>query len=361
MNEKDLFLFNFILNTDICATKFFKLLEKFGSVDNIVKSNKKDLMSINGIGDVLTEKISNSLNSDKALKELELAEKNNIKIILYNSSLYPKALENLPDKPLVLYAKGNIIESDYDSVSIVGSRRVSTYGKTVTLEFASYFAKLGITIISGLARGVDTLAHSCAIENRSRTIAVLGNGLLVNYPPENKNLQEEIAQTGAIISEFPLAQNPDKFTFPRRNRIVAGLSKATLVTEASYNSGALITAKVCADYGKDVFAVPGNIYSEVSKGTNELIQNGAYTALNPKDLATSLGFSLKNNKTNKQNLKGLELEVLNLIENSENGIPLDLIVNKLNRNILDTSCALLKLELTGLIKAAPGQIYFRIY
>ena len=361
MDEKDLFLFNFILNTDIAAVKFFKLLEKFGSVENIAKSSKKDLMSISGIGSILAEKIFRSLNLDKALKEIELAKKHNIKIILYNSTLYPKPLENLPDKPLVLYIKGDIRKSDYNSISIVGSRKVSNYGKSVTLEFASYFAKLEITIISGLARGVDTLAHSSAIENNSRTIAVLGNGLLVNYPLENKKLQEKISQNGAIISEFALTQKPDKITFPRRNRIIAGLSRATLVTEASTKSGALITAKICADYGKDVFAVPGNIYSEVSKGTNKLIQNGAYVVLGPNDLASSLGITLKSDKINRQDLKGLELKVLNLIEDNENGVPLDLIANKLNRNILDISYVLLKLELTGLIKTAPGQIYFRIY
>ncbi|MDR1418654.1 MAG: DNA-processing protein DprA [Endomicrobium sp.] len=361
MNERDLSLFKLIFNTDISTAKLFKLLKKFGDIDTIAKLNKKDLMSINGIGNFLAEKIITSLNSDKTLKEFELAEKNNIKIILYNSNLYPKPLENLPDKPLVLYIKGNIRESDYNSISIVGSRKISNYGKTVTSDFASYFANLGVTIISGLARGVDALAHSCAIKNNSRTIAVLGNGLLINYPPENKTLQEEIAQNGAIISEFPLTQKPDKSTFPRRNRIVAGLSKATLVTEASLNSGALITARICADYGRDVFAVPGNIYSEVSKGTNELIQNGAGAALTPQYLANILGFTLKNNKDTEKKLKGLELEVLNLIEDSENGIPLDLIVNKLNTNILETSCILLKLELTGFIKTAPGQIYFRIY
>ncbi|MDR0724180.1 MAG: DNA-processing protein DprA [Endomicrobium sp.] len=361
MNEKDLSLFKLILNTDIGAARLFRLFKEFGDIDTITKLNKKDLMSINGIGSILAEKIITSLNSDKALKEIELAEKNNIKIILYTNKLYPKPLENLPDKPLVLYIKGNIKESDYNSISIVGSRKVSNYGKTVTLDFASYFASIGVTIISGLARGVDTLAHSCAIKNNSRTIAVLGNGLLINYPPENKKLQEEIAQKGAIISEFLLTQKPDKSTFPRRNRIVAGLSKATLVTEASLNSGALITAKICADYGRDVFAVPGNIYSEVSKGTNELIQNGAFAALNPQYLASSLGFNLKNNKSDEKKLKGLELEVLNLIEDNENGIPLDLIANQLNTSILETSCALLKLELIGLIQTAPGQIYFRTY
>lgn len=361
MDEKDISLFKLILNTDISALKLSNLFKEFGDIDTIVRSNKKDLLSVDGIGSTLAEKIITSLDTHKALKEIELAEKNNIKIVLYTNTLYPKPLVNLPDNPLVLYIKGNIRESDFDSISIVGSRNISNYGKTVTYNFSSYFASLGITIISGLARGVDTIAHICAIKNKSRTVAILGNGILENYPPENKKLQEEIAQNGALISEFSLTQRPDKNTFPRRNRIIAGLSKATLVTEASLKSGALITARICADYGKDVYTVPGSIYSEVSRGTNKLIQNGAGVALTPESLASDLGFTFENNKNVKNIIRGLELDVLNLIESSENGIPLDIIVNQLNISILEVSCVLLELELKGLIKPAPGQIYFRAY
>jgi DNA processing protein len=359
MNEKDLFLFRLFLFADIGAIRFFKLLERFGSAEAIFKAKKKDLMAIEGIGHVIAEAILNPLNLYKTEQELKLAQKHNIKIILFNNTSYPKSLKFFPDKPLVLYIKGNILEKDFDSISIVGSRNISNYGKTVTSEFASYFAKKGITIVSGLARGVDTLSHISALENKSRTIAVLGNGLLVNYPRENAKLQEAIAQSGAIISEFPLKHQPDKRTFPRRNRIIAGFSKATLVTEASIESGASITARFCAEYGKDVFAVPGSIYSNVSKGTNKLIQNGAFSALTPQDMANNLDWIPRDKKSDMQNLNKLELSILNLIENDSHGFPQVLIAQKLNVNISDIAKALLNLEFKKLITSTPGQIYIR--
>jgi DNA processing protein len=364
MNEKWLSLFKLILSGDLGSVRVFRLLEKFGDAESVLKAGKKDLMSVEGIGAIVSGAIVNSSVSGKAEKELELAKKNNISIVLYTDTNYPESLRELPGKPLVLYIKGSILEKDFDSISIIGSRKISNYGKTVTLEFASYFAKKGVTIVSGLARGVDTLAHITALENKSRTIAVLGNGLLVNYPPENKKLREVIAQNGTVISEFPLKQQPDKGTFPRRNRIIAGLSKATLITEAGIGSGATITARFCAEYGKDVFAVPGSIYSKVSKGTNDLIQNGAYIALSPQNMVQQLGWLTKN-ELNKQIglrcLNKIETAVLSLIENDSDGLPTDLIAEKLNLDISETSTALLKLEITGLIKNTPGQIYIRAY
>jgi DNA processing protein len=364
MNEKELSLFKLILSADIGSVRFFKLLDKFGNAQSILKARKKDLMSIEGIGTAVCEAIINSSISRKAEIELELAQKSNISIVLYTDVSYPKPLRDLPGKPLVLYIKGTVLEKDFDSISIVGSRNISNYGRTVTLEFTSYFAKKGVTIVSGLARGVDTLAHVTALENKSRTIAILGNGLLVNYPPENRKLQEIIPQNGAIISEFPLKQMPDKGTFPRRNRIIAGLSKVTLLTEAGIGSGATITARFCAEYGKDVFAVPGSIYSNVSKGTNDLIQNGAYIAISPHNMAEHLNWLPKEKIRDPIEvtcLDKIERSVLKLIENESTGLPTDLIAEKLNLDISETSTALLKLEMTGLIKNTPGQIYIRIY
>ncbi|BAV59215.1 DNA-processing protein DprA [Candidatus Endomicrobiellum trichonymphae] len=364
MNERELSLFKLLSATDIGAIRFFRLLDKFGDTELILKASKRDLMSVEGIGQAIADTIFNSSDSGKAEKELETAIKNNIKITFYYNSDYPKPLRDFADKPLILYIKGNILEKDFDSISIVGSRRISNYGKTVTSEFASYFAKKGITIVSGLARGVDSQAHITALENKSRTIAVLGNGLLVNYPPENAKLQEKISQCGAVISELQLRKQPDRGTFPRRNRIIAGFSRATLLTEAALKSGALITARFCAEYGKDVFAVPGSIYSSISKGTNELIQNGAFIALGPHDMADQLKWTSKDkiSKTNKlPSLDKLELEVLSLIENDSAGLPPDLIAQKLNIGISEIAPVLLKLEINGLIKTTPGQIYVRAY
>jgi DNA processing protein len=364
MNEKELYLFKLILSGDIGSVRFFRLLERFGDAESVLKAEKNELMSVESVGNALPEAVLNASNLEKAEKELELAEKNKISVVLYTDKNYPKPLKELPGKPLVLYIKGSILEKDFDSISIVGSRKISNYGKTVTSEFASYFAKKNITIVSGLARGVDTLAHLTALENKSRTIDVLGNGLLVNYPPENKKLQELISQNGAIISEFPLNQQPDKGTFPRRNRIIAGFSRATLLTKAGLGSGATITARFCAEFGKDVFAIPGSIYSNVSKGTNDLIQNGAYTALSPQNMVEQLDWFPKEEIKIQKDLgclDKLDLAVLNLIENKSEGLPTDLIAEKLNLDISETSTALLKLEITGLIKNTPGQIYIRKY
>ncbi|MCA6072002.1 MAG: DNA-processing protein DprA [Endomicrobium sp.] len=362
MNKDNLRLFGLLLSADIGAIRFFRLLEKFGNTESILKADKKDLMSVEDIGPTVAKAILDSSKSDKAEKELELAAKNNVKIVLYNDDMYPKSLMYFPDKPLILYIKGDILEKDFNSISIVGSRKISNYGKTVTADFASYFAKRNITIVSGLARGVDTLAHVTALENKSRTVAILGNGLLVNYPPENAKLQEIIAQNGAVISEFPLKQKPNRGTFPRRNRIIASFSKTTLLTEAAMGSGAVITAKYCADYGKDVFVVPGNIYSNMSKGANNLIQNGAFIALSPQNMAEHLDWLPKDKiaMTNTlPKLDKLELEVLNLIESDSAGLPPDIIAQKLNMDISEISIVIFNLEISGLIKTTPGQIYIR--
>ncbi|MDR3071740.1 MAG: DNA-processing protein DprA [Endomicrobium sp.] len=364
MDEKNLSLFKLISAADIGALKFFRLLERFGSAELVLKAHKKDLMSIEGISPALAETILSSLNVDKAEKELETAIKNGITIVLYTDDAYPVTLRDFTDKPLVLYIKGNILEKDFNSISIVGSRKISNYGKTVTSEFASYFAKKGVTIVSGLARGVDTLAHVTALKHKSRTVAVLGNGLLVNYPQENAKLQEIISQNGAIISEFPLKQPPDRSSFPRRNRIIAGFSMATLVTEAALGSGAFITARFCAEYGKDVFAVPGSIYSNVSKGTNKLIQDGAFIALSPPDMADNFKWIPKdkiNTINGPSNIDKLGLAVLNLIESDSAGLPPDLIAQKLNINISKIAQTLLRLEVDGFIKTTPGQVYVRVY
>ncbi|MCL2335527.1 MAG: DNA-processing protein DprA, partial [Endomicrobia bacterium] len=275
MNEENLSLLKLFLSDDLGPVRCFRLLSVFKSAKAVLAAKKSDLTAVEGISEKTADNIKNALESDKAEKELELAAANKVDILLFNDDRYPDSLRDFGDRPPVLYVKGTLKERDAASISIVGSRQATNYGKSVTAEFAGWFAQRGITIVSGLARGVDTEAHVTALKEKGRTIAVLGNGVLVTYPPENTVLQTKIPESGALVSEFPLLRQPDKTTFPRRNRIIAMLSKATLVTEASQSSGALITAKMCAEYGKDVFAVPGSIYSIFSKGANSLIKQGA--------------------------------------------------------------------------------------
>ncbi|AKL98340.1 DNA-processing protein DprA [Endomicrobium proavitum] len=363
MNEEKLAVLELFLAADIGAVRFFKLLEVFGNAKNTVTASAQELMSVYGIGEKTALAVSSRKFAAMAENEIKNADKNNIKIVFYDDADYPENLKNIPDKPVVLYIKGDYIPQDFNAAAIVGSRRASAYGKNVTEEFAACFAQNNLTVISGLARGVDSYAHKAALENNGRTIAVLGNGLLVNYPPENKKLQDKIPESGAVISEFALNVQPNPGTFPRRNRIVAALSKAVLVTEAVLASGALITAKLAAQYGKDVFAVPGSIYSNLSKGTNMLLENGAFIALNPWHVTSQItGTPIYNSVSQKDapKLTSGERKVLEFLENIQEGAHTETIAQKLNITIAQTAAILFQLEMKDLVKAAPGQIYIKV-
>jgi DNA processing protein len=370
MKEKRLALIKLCLAKDIGLARLENLLSVFGAAENVLKASKSELLSVERIGEKIAGSIISVSKAADAQKEIELAQKHKIQILLYTDEDYPQILKNYPDSPPILYVKGALSPADYESISIVGTRKPTHYGKTAARQFASYFAQKKITIVSGLARGVDCIAHKAALDNNSRTVAVLGNGLLVNYPPENAALQEKIPENGALLSEFPLNFPPDKSTFPRRNRIIAALSKATLIPEAALPSGTLITAKICADYGKDVYAVPGNVYGEFSQGTNYLIKNGAFSALSPKEVYEQIFAGrggIQNSKEqnpfyNEQKsapelTDKKENEVFRLISEYENGTHIDLISQKLNLDISQTAAILLKLEMSGLIKMLPGQVY----
>ncbi|MDR2425716.1 MAG: DNA-processing protein DprA [Endomicrobium sp.] len=367
MNEENLSILKLFLAADIGTVRLFKLLEKFGKAENVFKAKKDDIINIAGIGEKTAESIIEIKNSGRAEKELAMARSNNIDMVIFTEENYPEPLKHYADMPLILYVKGDIINKDYVSLSIVGSRKVTNYGRTVTADFAGYFARKGITIVSGLARGIDTCAHMAAIQNKGRTIAVLGNGLMVNYPPENMILQAKIPENGAVISEYPLTKQPDKSTFPRRNRIVAAFSKATLVVEAGMQSGALITARCCAEYGKDVFAVPGSIYCDFSKGTHMLIKEGAALVLSPEDMSEQTTyFNIISEECAERRpefsdmLNEAEQTVLDLISKNDAGLHMDEISQNLSIEISNVAPIILKLEINGLIKSMPGQLYVKI-
>ncbi len=205
---------------------------------------------------------------------------NNIKKVTIFDKNYPKLLRQIYDPPQVLYYKGEILPSDENAIAIVGSRNMSRYGQNVTEQFTKFLVRAGLTIISGLAKGVDKQAHLSAIENKGRTIAVLGSGLNHIYPYENKDLAQEIIKCGALISEFPPDCPPLPGNFPLRNRIIAGLSRAVLITEAAQKSGSLITARLAVEAGKEVFVVPGS--------SNDLIEKGAKAVFHPEEILEEL-------------------------------------------------------------------------
>ena len=358
------------LNTivDLVPKKLISLINYFGNANNVLKADIKELEAVGIISDKVAKSIKNLSNLDEANKELVLAERNHIKILTYLDEEYPSQLKNIYDFPPVLYIKGNFNKDDTFSVSVVGSRKPTNYGIIVTEKFCKYFAQNSITTISGLASGIDTQAHSSTLKNSGRTTAVLGNGLLECYPAGNRKLQDEIAEKGVVISEFPLTRIALPVNFPRRNRIVAALSLATIVVEAAEKSGSLITAELACEYGKDVFAVPGPIYSKYSQGPNSLIKQGALVALRPEDIVEQVNLlsdfvKKKTQKKKKEIEKNLPLisqssiNILKMIQSSTVGMSLDEISLKSNVNVSEVSTILLDLELNGLIKAMPGQIY----
>ena len=252
-----------------------RLLTAFESAQRALDATLEELTQVEG----LTANISQQLVSGKSRvsvdQELELIEAHNCHLLAINDSTYPMLLKEIADPPPLLYVRGELGQPDAPSITIVGTRSPTNYGKTISRQLSQQLAESGITVISGFARGIDTCAHQGALQANGRTIAVLGNGLGQIYPAENRELADEIMKSGALISEFPMAVPPFPKNFPRRNRVVSGMSSGTVVVEASIRSGSLITARHAAEQGREVFAVPGQIFSNQSKGSHQLINQGA--------------------------------------------------------------------------------------
>lgn len=274
-------------NLEISNSVKLKLLEEFETTENIWKLKRIELeeSKINEKNIFKILDVKYRLGLDKYVKVME---KNNIELILCNDKRYPLSLNEIDDKPVCLYVRGNLGNLYEDCIAIVGSREASEYGKSVARRFAKEIADRNVNVVSGLARGIDKYAHLGALESCiGKTIAVLGTGVLNEdiYPLQNKKVFERILESGGtIISEFKLGTKPERYNFPYRNRIISGLSKKVLVVESSEKSGSLITANYALEQGKDVFAVPGNITSDKSLGTNKLIFEGANIARNVEDI-----------------------------------------------------------------------------
>lgn len=288
----------------------------------------------------------------KAEKEIELSQKKGFKVITISSEKYPMSLKNIKDPPIVIYMKGDIIKSDENAISIVGSRKCTVYGRAVAGLFSRELALKGITIVSGLAVGIDTIAHKGALTAKGRTIAVLGSGIDHIYPSCNRGLYEEVVKNGAVISEFPLGTRPLSYNFPFRNRIISGLSIATLVVEAAKRSGSLITARLAAEQGRDVFAIPGNITSDVSKGTNQLIKDGAIPVTDVNDILEYLGMDTEPSKAN-LSLSDEEKAVLQVMDNGAKTAETIAKETKIAPSKLVS--LLTYMEVKGLIKRAAGR------
>ena len=270
-----------------------KLLADFRTPENIFKASSKELQRVGDIKESRARAITKFDSWDVVDRELEKMDQTGVAALTYADSDYPESLRQIDDAPVLLYMKGRIINEDRFSLGIVGSRQMSMYGKMMAQNFASELAAKGLTIISGLARGIDTTAHKGALQAGGRSIAVLGCGIDTVYPPENEQLIADLAQNGAVISEFPLGTPPNRENFPRRNRLISGLSLGVLIVEAAAGSGSLITASYALEQGKDIFAVPGGITSKNSVGTNALIKKGAKLVQSVDDILLELTPLLK--------------------------------------------------------------------
>lgn len=265
------------------------LTETLGSASAIFEADARQLLSVRGAGTEIVKKIIAARKKVNAAAETERAAGLGAEIVTPADAHYPEPLRHIYDPPLALYIKGALDVRDRHAIAIVGSRHTTSYGRECASSFAAQLARAGYTVVSGLARGIDTSAHQGALKAGGRTIAVLGGGLHDVYPPENRSLAEEIAASGAVMTEFQLGREPDKTTFPIRNRIVSGLSQGVIVVEAGLSSGAMITANVAAEQGKSVFAIPGRIDSPTSQGTHQLIKNGAKLTESVSDVLDDLG------------------------------------------------------------------------
>ena len=335
-----------------------KGIKVFGSGPKILRAGGEDLQKVFSAG--LAEKIS-CFDRDTFLKsEYDLVRKEDVRVVTYPEEIYPFRLKHIPDAPFVLYIKGNLLPTDQTAVSIVGARRASMYGITQARRFARELASLSITIVSGLAKGIDAAAHHGALESGGRTIAVLGSGIGCIYPKENRCLAGEIAGNGAVISEFPMATEPMPFHFPRRNRIVSGLSLGTVVVEAARRSGALITARTALEQGRDVFAVPGRIDQPNTAGVHQLIKDGAKLILDTEDvlseLQTELQDILRTEKRQEPPVKQPRArhKILDFIHKEP--IHIDTLRTKIE-HVEDLDRLLLDLEFRKVIKRLPGSFF----
>ena len=363
-NKKDWIALNLV--SGIGKVIFTRLLNHFGRASNVLKASYQELNKVKGIGDKIAREII-SLKDGKVIeKELSLIKKNNVEILTLDSEDYPELLKAIYDPPPVLYMKGSMKNNGYP-IAIVGSRMPTAYGKTVTEKMSRELVSRGFTIVSGMARGIDTIAHSTALKEGGNTIAVLGCGLNRVYPQENYRLMDNISLKGAVLSEFPMDTPPYRENFPLRNRIISGLSLGTLVIEASEKSGALITAKQSLEQGREVFAIPGNVNASNSRGTNSLIKEGAKLVEDVDDITSELKAlpkSLKEKMYEKAAGKLLpdmskeEITVYSQLD--ETPLHIDVIAKKSSLPVNKVSAILLSLEMNGVIRQEAGKMFAKI-
>ena len=346
----------------IGVNNFHNLIKALGSAVSVFSVDAARLREVNGIGPKTAEQIKSCSPQKRADSEKKIADKKNIRITTYLDEEYPANLKTLFVLPPVLYIAGEIIEEDGLALGIVGTRKATPYGRILTENLAATLSARGLTIVSGMARGVDTFAHHAALNAGGRTIAVLGCGLDYCYPPENRRLFEKIPENGAVVSQFAFGTEPEKRNFPVRNRIISGLALGLLVIEAGEKSGALISAYAALEEGRELFALPGRADSSQSAGTNKLIQKGAKLVTCADDVIEEFIPSIrealtKNDAGNNEQaaLSGDEAKLLSLLTESEKHV--DFLIEESGFASGVVLGLLLELEIKGAVMQLPGKLF----
>lgn len=349
----------------LSTATFHRLVEQHGSAREVLARSPGDLHAAGLINDSVRHALEQFEWQRAVDLERRRLEKHAARAIRLGDPEYPVNLGVIEDAPPVLFVRGTLLRDDVLAVAIVGTRRPSNYGRQLAEKLSRGLAAHGVVIVSGIALGIDGQAHRGALAAGGRTIAVLGNGLDLAYPPENRELQEQVAAQGALISEFPMETKPDRFNFPQRNRIISGLALGTLVVEAAEKSGALITAKYALEQNRDLFAVPGNITSKLSRGTNTLLKQGATLVTSEEDILESLPWyarklvqrTRRDEQALLRDLTDDDKRVLHAVTAEEKHI--DRIIAEVALPASLVSGILVRLELLGLVKQYSGKNYVR--
>lgn len=347
----------FSLVPSLGPVRFGQLEKYFGSLENAWEADAGELTS-SGIGNNSVESITTLRRKVSLDAEMEKLERNGVSVFTVHDEVYPARLKEIHDPPAILYVRGDILPSDEWCVAVVGTRKATAYGRQVTEELVSELARNRITIVSGLAKGIDSIAHRSALDAGGRTFAVFGCGLDTVYPTENTELAKRIMKQGALISEYPMGAGPRADHFPRRNRIISGLSLGVLVSEAGEDSGALITVRTALEQNREVFSVPGNILSPTSRGTNGIIKDGAKLVQSVTDILEELNLTAVARQIEfKEVIPASDTETLILNKLSVEPVHIDEICQSTGLPAATVSGTLAMMELKGMVKQVGGMNY----
>lgn len=364
MNQKTLDLLALSLVPGIGTRSIYELIKRAGSASRVLQMSRSQLKK-NGIGLESSVAICSGYARKEADKTVEKSRASGTRVISFESSDYPDLLRQIYDPPVILYVRGCIELLAGPAIAIVGARRCSVYGKQVAHKMAEEIARQGLVVVSGLARGIDTKSHQGALSAGGSTVAVLGTGIDVEYPSENRKIQREIAEKGCLVTEFPFGVFPAPQNFPIRNRIISGLSLGTLIPEAGEFSGSLITARLTLEQNRDLWAVPGNITNPESIGPNLLIKQGAQPVTCVQDILNGLPLpvlkELKNLHQSEEELRFSpdQSAVLKCLSVND-ARHFDIIRNKTGFSQGHLNRLLFDLEINGVVKQQPGRLYFRV-